>query len=183
MPSTRLVTLLAWALLAAGCGGAASLHPQPAVGGRAGPPLREPLEGAGIAAPAAPSAPDGLRIRVPALGIDLKIVEGDGWEPPLNLAAHYPGMKWPGQGGRSFIYAHARPGMFGPLFQAGVGQKVEVAEPNGSVLHYTIRQYYPAWPVTNTSILQPADHEELILYTCTSWTYNDPKIVAIAEPD
>ncbi|MDQ6691180.1 MAG: sortase [Candidatus Dormibacteraeota bacterium] len=131
----------------------------------------------------APAPVDGLRIQVPALGIDLKIVEGDGWEPPVNLAAHYPGMKWPGQGGRSFIYAHARPGMFGPLFQAAVGQKVVVAQPDGRRINYTIREYYPAWPVANTSILQPLNHEELVLYTCTSWTYNDPKIVAIAEPD
>ena len=187
----RSLALITCALLAAGCGG----NPRPAEVPQNAPqkaplyaslPEREPLEGTGVAAPVAVAAAaptDGLRVRVPALGIDLKIVEGNGWEPPLDLAAHYPGMKWPGQGGRSFLYAHARPGMFGPLFQASVGQKVEVVQPGGKVLNYTIRRYYPAWPVNNTSILLPADHEELVLYTCTSWTYNDPKIVAVAEPD
>lgn len=191
MALVRSLVVIIGALLAVGCGG----NPRPAAAPPNAPPNahlsvslpeRDPLEGTGVAAPVAVVAAeptDGLRVRVPALGIDLKIVEGNGWEPPLNLAAHYPGMKWPGQGGRSFLYAHARPGMFGPLFQASVGQKVEVVQPGGKVLSYTIRRYYPAWPVSNTSILQPADHEELVLYTCTSWTYNDPKIVAVAEPD
>ena len=148
--------------------------------------LHEPVEGAGIAVPQPvmfESPHSGLRVQVPALGIDLAIVEGDGQDPSLNLAAHYPGMKWPGEGGRSFLYAHARPGMFGPLLGARpVGAEVDVTEPGGAILRYVISSYTDSWPVTDTSILSPSDHEELVLYTCTSWTYEDPKIVAIAIP-
>lgn len=146
----------------------------------------DPLDGAGIPAPQPPrfeSPRSGLRVQVPALGIDLPIVEGDGQEPRVNEAAHYPGMMWPGEGGRSFLYAHARPGMFGPLLGARpVGAEVDVMEPGGAVLRYVITSYTASWPVTDTSILRPTDHEELILYTCTSWTYTDPKIVAVAVP-
>jgi sortase (surface protein transpeptidase) len=148
-------------------------------------------QGAGIPAPTPtpvatpiPVIEVGLRVRMPELGINLQIVEGRGLEPDYGLADHYPGMKWPGQGGRSFIYAHAQPGMFGPLLASGgVGQHVEIVEPDGHVLHYTIQQFTRNWPVTDVSILAPTDHEELVLYTCTSWTYSDPKVVAIAEPD
>lgn len=133
-------------------------------------------------AAAAETAHSGLRVRVPSLGIDLPIVEGDGWTPPLYKAAHYPGTKWPGEGGLSFIYAHAQPGMFAALRQARVGLGVEIAEPSGSVRSYVIKDYTDAWPVTDTSLLKPAAHEELVLYTCTSWTYSDPKIVAMAVP-
>ena len=129
-----------------------------------------------------PVATEGLRVKVPALGIDLEIIQGDGVNAPLYKAAHYPTLPWPGQGGRSLIYAHARPGMFGPLFGGRVGQEVDIAEPNGTVLRYTIDKYYPSWPVTNLSILNNVSHEELVLLTCTSWNPSDPRIVAVAEP-
>jgi LPXTG-site transpeptidase (sortase) family protein len=144
-----------------------------------------PAPSPSIAAAPEPSpavATEGLRIKVPALSIDLEIIQGDGVNAPLYKAAHYPTLPWPGQGGRSLIYAHARPGMFGPLFGARVGQEVDIAEPNGTVLRYTIDKYYPSWPVTNLSILDNVNHEELVLLTCTSWNPSDPRIVAVAEP-
>src|SRR5438309_6641097 len=76
---------------------------------------------------------DGLRIKVPELGIDLPIVGGDGYNAPLYKAAHYPGTMWPGQGGRSVFYAHARTGMFGPLFQGRTGDHIQIVRPNGTV--------------------------------------------------
>jgi len=187
MPGRLRNLCLVLAVLGTACGGTAApvapvLQAPPRVAQN-----HEPAEGAGApkAIPLAPvTLPQnlGYRIRLPQLGIDLPIVEGDGWDPPLDKAAHYPGMKWPGEGGRSFVYAHDRPGMFGPLERASVGQQVQVIGPDGSVREYVIRTYTRSWPVTDTSILQPTDHEELILYTCTSFTYSDPKIVAVAFP-
>lgn len=129
-----------------------------------------------------PTPPVGLRIRLPELGIDLPVVEGDGYNAPLYQAAHYPGTTWPGQGGRSVIYAHARPGMFGPLFGGRVGDHVVITSPAGTTLTYVIRQYFPRWPVTNLTWLQPGDHEEIVLVTCTTYNYNDPRIIAVGEP-
>ena len=182
-----LPLLFAVALVAAACGAAtpraaAPSYPPPFI--RADAPL-----GADVPAPTpTPSWPhQGLVIKIPQLGISLNVVEGHGLEPDYGLADHYPGMAWPGEGNRSFIYAHAQygpPVMFGPLLAEGaVGQHVQIVEPDGRVLHYTIQSFTRNWPVTNTSIIQPTDHEELILYTCTSWTYADPKVVAWAEPD
>lgn len=128
------------------------------------------------------TSPVGERIQVPALHIDLPLVAGDGYNAPLYKAATYPTLKLPGQGGRSFIYAHARVGMFGPLFNAQVGQEVDIIRPDGAPLRYRITQYYRSWPISDLRWLQPAGHEELILSTCTTYNYNDPRIVAVADP-
>lgn len=133
-------------------------------------------------APVAVVAKEGSHIKVPELGIDLEIVQGDGINAPLYKAAHYPSLPWPGEGGRSLIYAHARVGMFGPLWAAHVGQEVDVTTTDGHQLKYTITQYFPRWPDTDLSILQNVNHEELVLLTCTSWNLSDPRVVAIATP-
>lgn len=123
------------------------------------------------------------RIKVPELGIDLEVVPGDGVNAPLYKAAEYPApMKLPGQGGRSMIYAHARTGMFGPLFNGKVGQHVDVTLADGRQLHYTITEYYSHWPVDDLRWFDQVDKEQLVLVTCTTYDPNDPRIVAVAEP-
>jgi LPXTG-site transpeptidase (sortase) family protein len=129
-----------------------------------------------------PISHDGLRVKVPELGINLPIVEGDGYNAPLYEAAHYPGTKWPGEGGRSVFYAHARRGMFGPMFGGRVGEHVQFAGSDEIVRSYVISQYFSHWPVTDLSWLRPTDHEEVVLITCTTYNYNDPRIIAVAEP-
>jgi len=124
----------------------------------------------------------GLRIEVSALGIDLPVVEGDGYNAPLFEAAHYPGTSWPGEGGRSVIYAHARARMFGPLAAAGVGEHIEITGRSGVVERYVITQYFPRWPVTNLSWLRPGDHEQIVLITCTTYNYEDPRIIVVGDP-
>ena len=137
----------------------------------------------------APISPDGWLVKLPQLGIDLPIVQGDGNSVPYFKAAHYPTTAWPGTGGRSFLYAHAQygqngqPDMFGALLAQGrVGLDVYVDRPGQPELHYVIRQYYPAWPYTDLTWLQPSNHEELVLMTCTSWSATDPRVIAVAEP-
>lgn len=132
-----------------------------------------------------PGSPVGWRIRLPSLHIDLPLVQGDGLNVPYYKAAHYPTMPWPGEGQRSFVYAHAQYGppiMFGPLLgHNATGVDVYVDRAGRSTLHFVIRQYYAAWPISDTRWLQPADHEELILMTCTSWNSSDPRVIAVAE--
>jgi LPXTG-site transpeptidase (sortase) family protein len=131
----------------------------------------------------APQQDPATRIVIADLGIDLQVVPGDGVNAPYYKAAEYPSpMKLPGQGGRSMIYAHAQKGMFGPLFNAKVGEHVDVTLASGRQLHYVIREYYAHWPVDDLRWFQPGDHEQLLLVTCTTYNPNDPRIVAVAEP-
>ena len=125
----------------------------------------------------------GMRVKVDELGIDLPLVEGDGWTVPLYKAAHYPGMKLPGEGQRSMLYAHGQSGMFGPLVQGAPGQHVSVLRPGKATLHYVITEYYPKWSPSDLKWTEPGDHEQVVLLTCTTYNANDPRIIAVAEPD
>ncbi|MEA2684659.1 MAG: sortase [Chloroflexota bacterium] len=132
--------------------------------------------------PAASPTPAGYRVKVDELKIDLPVVLGDGKVPPLFVAAEEPGMKKPGQGGRSMLYAHARSGMFGPLRNARVGQHVEVTTADGRVLKYAISQVLLKVPANQLSWLEQVNHEQLLLETCTTYNPNDPRIIIVAEP-
>jgi LPXTG-site transpeptidase (sortase) family protein len=132
--------------------------------------------------PSTGNLPAGMRIKVSELGIDLPVVEGDGWTVPLNVAAHYPGMKLPGEGDRSLLYAHAREGMFGPLLTKGAtGQHVEFDRPDKGPLRYVIVDYKRV-PAGDAQWLNGIGKEQLVLLTCTSYDANDPRIIAVAEP-
>ena len=164
------------------------LAPHPQVAGRPAPaqiiaPEAFPSPSIVPAPSPAHSSSPAVRVLVREIGIDLPVVAGDGVNVPLYKAALYPGMAVPGAGGRSMLYAHARSGMFGPLLVRGaIGQHVDVTRADGSVLHYVVTEFYPRWPVNQLKWLQPTDHEELILLTCTTYNANDPRVVAVATP-
>jgi LPXTG-site transpeptidase (sortase) family protein len=132
--------------------------------------------------PAVRPSPAGYRVRVDELKIDLPVVQGDGKVPPLLMAAEEPGMKKPGEGGRSMLYAHARKGMFGSLYQARVGEHVEVTTTDGRVIKYLVTQVNLGVRATDLSWLKQVDHEQLLLETCTTYNPNDPRIIVVAEP-
>ncbi|MDP9326355.1 MAG: sortase, partial [Candidatus Dormibacteraeota bacterium] len=125
--------------------------------------------------PSGASADVGMRVKEQELGISLPVVEGDGWTVPLFKAAHYPGMKLPGQGGRSMLYAHAQSGMFGPLLAPGakIGDHVEVDRQGQSALKFVVNQVFPKWSPSDLLWVQPGDHEQLVLLTCTTYNAND----------
>lgn len=128
------------------------------------------------------AAVDGMRIQVPELGIDLPVVSGDGVNAPLYKAVLDPFLAQPGSGSRSMIYAHARNGMFGPLFRTRLGERVVIRRPGQPDLTYVITNYYPHWPVNDLSPLQPLAKEQLVLVTCTTYNLNDPRQVVYASP-
>jgi len=132
--------------------------------------------------------PDGYRIRLPRLGIDLPIAEGDVerdvvvQQTPENFAFHFPGTAIPGTFGNSYIYAHARRGMFLSLWNARVGDQVRVATPAGNELMFVVTEVHPRVPPEDTSWIQPAGDERLTLQTSTGPNRDDPRFVVIAAP-
>jgi sortase (surface protein transpeptidase) len=133
--------------------------------------------------------PDGYRIRLPRLGIDLPIAEGDVerdvivQQTPENFAFHFPGTAIPGTFGNSYIYAHARRGMFLSLWNARVGDQVSIATPTGVELKFVVTAVYPRIPPEDTSWIQPAGDERLTLQTSTGPNREDPRFVVIAAPE
>jgi sortase (surface protein transpeptidase) len=115
-------------------------------------------------APASPSAPSSspppssgavaTRVVIPALKIDLPVINGATEQPGANgqpfpycnVAAYLDAFSQPGRPGTTYIYAHARAGMFLPLLTASqvdngagmVGYSVLVYTSDSKVYWYSI---------------------------------------------
>lgn len=70
------------------------------------------------------------RVRIAALDIDLPVIEGPDGYPLCDVAMYLKELEQPGQGRATYLYAHARAGMFLPLLETPgrdqVGMVVEV---------------------------------------------------------
>lgn len=148
---------------------------------------------ASVTVPSAPRTVEGMRIRVPRLGIDLPLREGDAGRDipsesspgatPEGAAFHFPGTAVPGSRGNAYLYAHARVGMFLALWQAQVGDRVELILPGGGVLAYSVAEVHPQVPSSDTSWLQPTSDERLTLQTSTGPTPAHPRFIVVARRD
>jgi LPXTG-site transpeptidase (sortase) family protein len=144
----------------------------------------------GVTVTPSPSAikpiPDGFRIQIPRLAIDLPIAEGviqrdiDQQQTPEGFAFHLPGTSTPGERGNTYVYSHARVGMFLALWNAQVGDEVLVSTPDGRKLTYVVTEVRAKVPPTDISVAQPTDDERLTLQTSTGPRPEDPRFVVIA---
>lgn len=131
-------------------------------------------------------APQGIvatRIRIPRLGIDLRIIEGDGVDAPLKKAAHYPGTGWPDQGTNIYLYAHAQTGMFLSLWDAKLGDEVFLDLKDESTRRYVVTEVLPEVAWNALEYLEPTPTERLTLQTSTSYTATAPRFIVIAMPE
>ncbi len=94
------------------------------------------------ASPAASPSPTAVRVAtrvvVPALRIDLPVVRppnDPNHFPSCNVAEYIPSLSQPGSAGTTYLYAHARDGMFLPLL-------VQSRSDNGSALLGMLVQVY-----------------------------------------
>jgi LPXTG-site transpeptidase (sortase) family protein len=132
--------------------------------------------------------PEGFRVRIPRLGIDLPIAEGiiqrdvEQQQTPEGWAFHLPGTAIPGQIGNTYIYSHARVGMFLSLWDARVGDEVTVTTPDGRALAYLVSEVRPRVAPTDISVAQPTSDQRLTLQTSTGPNPTDPRFVVIALP-
>ena len=63
------------------------------------------------------------RVVVPALQIDLPVVKAPSGYPYCNVAMYFgPPMGQPGEGKATYLFAHARDGMFGPIYEIATVQ-------------------------------------------------------------
>jgi LPXTG-site transpeptidase (sortase) family protein len=184
--------ILGGVLLIAGLGSGAPAEP------RAPMALSTPLAIASSAAPVASETasatrdplapiPTGYRIQIPRLGIDLAIAEGDvardvgQQKTPEGFAFHLPGTSIPGLGSNTYLYAHARTGMFLSLWNARAGDEVFISTPDLRALKYVITDVHRVAP-DDVSWVQATAGERLTLQTSTGPNASDPRFVAIAVP-
>ena len=135
----------------------------------------------------------GLRIVLPRLGIDLPLAPGDpdrdvprpgfAGATPEHSAFVYPGSRNPGDNGNTYIYAHARAGMFLSLWNATLGDSVAIARSDGSIaLSYQVTLIVPRVAPTETRWLDPDGDERLTLQTSTGPRPEDPRFIVVAHP-
>jgi len=135
-----------------------------------------------------PAIPDGYRIKIARLLIDLPIIEGDierdavRGETPENVALHLPGSAIPGDGSNTYIYAHARRGMFLSLWNARQGDEVVIVTPSGRELRYVVSEVHPRVDPTDISWVARTAGERLTLQTSTGPNPGDPRFVVVALP-
>lgn len=151
------------------------------------PRITLPPLGSAPPATATPSAdPDRVatRVRIAALDIDMAVIEGPPGYPPCNVAMYLKALNQPGQGRATYIYAHARTGMFLPLLET------RAADQRGLVVEVwtsdDLRYLYEITEVrrNQTTLDAPlsADSEELWLQTSEGPAGTPGKTQVIARP-
>jgi hypothetical protein len=171
--------------------------PSPSVGAAAqptpSPRITLPPLGSASTPSVSPSTPVdrvATRVRIAALKIDLPVIRGSGY-PLCNVASYYasPVLGQPGQGRATYLYAHARTGMFLPLLTASkvsngkkmIGMVVEVWTSDDQRFLYVITQVLRHVPYDDV-FLKPfaAKGEELWLQT-SEGVGTQPKLQLVAE--
>jgi hypothetical protein len=168
-----------------------------------GGPLPQPPSPSPLATPRAtadaspgPAAP-ATRVVIPSLGVDLAVVAGDLEVPgnrdnyPLcDVAQYLNGFVQPGDAGTTYVYAHARSGMFLPLLSASerndgaelIGSVVEVYTADDRLHVYEIdRVKRHATDLSMAFDLPPGGHQ-LILQTSEGPAGTIPKLQVRAQP-
>jgi hypothetical protein len=157
---------------------ATTIEPPPSATASSGPTASStPSASSGPGASAGPSATPAARamatrVVVPALGIDLPVVKGNAGYPYCNVAMYLSDLGQPGEGRATYLYAHARDGMFGPIYQLAIqqhnakkmlGMIVQVYTSDNRLYLYEIREYRLHALTLDTAMA--ATSEELWLQT------------------
>ena len=112
------------------------------------------------------------RVVIPALKIDLPVVKGNTTYPLCNVAMYWKDLGQPGEGRATYLYAHARDGMFGPIYHLAMqlhqpqkmrGMIVQVYTSDDRLYLYEIREY--RLHALNLDAAAAATSEELWLQT------------------
>ena len=193
------VTLLAVGLLSLTAGVAADPLGTPSPPVATAPPTSTPLitlpplgsGGLPTASPTAPADRVATRVRIAALKIDLPVVApppGNNAYPYCNVAMYLTSLGQPGGGGATYLYAHARTGMFLPLLDASlvqngksmIGMVVEVWTSDNQRFLYAINEVRRHQ--TDLTDAANAKSEQLWLQTSEGPKGTVPKLQVVAEP-
>lgn len=121
-------------------------------------------------------------LRLERLGIDLPVIEGDGFSVPEGSVSHYPDTAWPGDDSNAYFYAHAREGNFLELWQVRTGDLVEIDLADGRVAEYRVSEIHPVVAYDAFEHLEASDSERVTLQTSLWYDDTAPRFVVIAEP-
>lgn len=127
------------------------------------------------------------RVVVPGYGIDLPVIRGNSSYPKCGVAMYLPSVAQPREPGITFLYAHARRGMFLPLLTRWkadrgaslIGKTVRVYTNDRYVTYYRINKVrVTSTPMTGVTTLS---RERLWLQTSTGPNTSYPKLIVEAS--
>ena len=145
------------------------------------------------ASPSASSSPQlgvrvATRVVIPALRIDLPVIEGPDGYPPCDVAMYLKELGQPGEGRATYLYAHARRGMMLPLLEqskvndgrAMLGMLVQVYTSDDQLYLYEISEVRRHQRTLDRPLA--ATSEELWLQTSEGPNASYPKLQVVAKP-
>ena len=147
--------------------------------------------GSDVVSPSFPPGRVATRIVIRRLGIDLPVMlqtDNYGIYPLCDVALYQPLLGQPGQGRATYIYAHARPGMFQPLLLRSergddgasmVGMTVEVYTSDDWLFLYTITEVRRHTRDLNDAV--NATTERLWMQTSEGPNGTVPKLQVVAD--
>ena len=159
-------------------------------------PTLPPVDGSPSTSSAPSPATDRVatRVVVQALGIDLPIVKPRGSSttyPQCNVAMYIQELSQPGSGKATYLYAHARDGMFGPIYERAIlkqhggpksmiGMIVQVYTSDDQVHEYQVTEVRLHQLTLDDAIAAPT--EELWLQTSEGPKGTPGKTQLVATP-
>ena len=130
------------------------------------------------------------RVVVDALGIDLPVIRPrqDETYPLCDVAEFLPSYGLPGLPGVTYLYAHARRGMFLPLLDASridggaamLGHDVELYSSDRFRRHYVISEVHTR--IRDLDVVNELAGDALVLQTSETSRSSGTKLVVVARP-
>src|SRR5262245_3168860 len=154
------------------------------------PPIGSAPPASGI--PAIPADRVPTRVRIAALKVDLPVIKADSGYPACNVAMWYADRRLgqPGEGKATYLFAHARTGMFLPLLNASkqqngkkmLGMVVELWTSDDQRFLYVITDVRRHVPTTQAFIAPFAASSEQLWLQTSEGVGPMPKLQVVAEP-
>jgi len=128
-----------------------------------------------------PGPSGAISLRIPALGVNAPIVQGDGWEQLKKGVAQHLGTVDPGQVGNVVLSAHND--IYGEIFR-----HLDQLQPGDDIFIRTLSQeyhyqvsYYHIVPPTEVDVMGPTQEPIVSLISCYPYLVNSDRIVVLGE--
>jgi sortase A len=156
-------------------------HSPPAVPGEVPEHLRDWVEPAPAVVIPTPGPQAPTRLVIPAIGVDVPVVEGDGWEQLKKGAGHHASTANPGERGNCFISGHND--IFGEIFRDLEKLELEdeiIVYAGAQPFHYRVKAKRIVEP-DDVSVMYSTSTPVLTLMTCYPYLVDTHRLVVIAE--
>jgi hypothetical protein len=148
-----------------------------------------PLPSASPSGSAVPVQRIATRVVISALDIDLPVVKPPSGFPYCNVAMYLDIFSQPGLPGATYIFAHARTGMFLPLLTASqhnngksmINMFVQVYTSDDMVFYYRVTQVRRHYPADKSLTELPTKDNQLWLQTSEGPLASSPKLQVVAK--